>query len=205
MEAWKERFQPIEVGARFLIQPAWIEIQDESRIPILIDPGMAFGTGVHPTTQLTLQLLEKQLGSEMIVLDMGSGSGVLSFAAEKLGAQSITAIEVDAQAVENAKHNGKLNHSKVHFQVGSLTEAKKERPEKGFDLLMANILATILIQLLEEGLAELLGKDGQIIFSGILIEQEELFLEALNRAGLESKFRDQRGDWLAFIAGPIAD
>jgi ribosomal protein L11 methyltransferase len=110
MEAWKEHYRPIEVGERFLILPAWINPQpDSEKLAIQIEPGMAFGTGTHPTTQLSLELLERWQRPGDLVIDVGCGSGILSIASAKLGAEFVLAVDVDEKAVTLTEENVQLN------------------------------------------------------------------------------------------------
>src|SRR3990172_2383449 len=110
MQAWKKNYRPIPVGEKLIIVPAWMESTDDTRIPIRIDPGMAFGTGTHPTTQLCLEMLEKYVQPDADVIDVGCGSGILSIGALKLGAGRALAVDIDQAAVfateENARANG---------------------------------------------------------------------------------------------------
>lgn len=103
VEAWKQHYQPIPIGRRLIIVPAWIELPTQERIPIRIDPGMAFGTGTHPTTQLCLELLEEYLRPGEAIIDMGCGSCILAIAAIKLGASQALGVDIDLQAIPNAR------------------------------------------------------------------------------------------------------
>ena len=104
MEAWKQHYRPIEVGERLLVLPAWAEMPNTNRIPIRIDPGMAFGTGTHPTTQLSLMLLEKYLKPGDVVLDIGSGTGILSIAARLLGASAAYGVDIEEESIRVARN-----------------------------------------------------------------------------------------------------
>ena len=199
MEAWKERFQPLEVGRRFLVQPAWLEAPRTERLVLRIDPGMAFGTGVHPTTQLSLELMESVVKRGDSVLDMGSGSGILSFAAEKLGAGQVLGVEIDGDAIANAEHNAKLNESGVRFVLGSLQQARASAPEGGFELVVANIIAPKLLGLIGAGLCELVAADGRLLLSGMLKGQVGEIEKALAEQGFVVGKRRERGDWAALV------
>jgi ribosomal protein L11 methyltransferase len=200
MEAWKERFKPLNVGLNFLVQPAWLENPDTRRHIIRIDPGMAFGTGVHPTTQLALELMEKNIRPGWKILDLGAGSGILSFAAEKLSADAVFGIEIDADAIDNALHNAEINNSSVDLMHGSIDDAKGKRPANGFDMVIANIIATKLLVLIADGLCELVSDEGQLLLSGILVDQMHEIESALGKKGYEVKESLQKEDWLALIA-----
>ena len=201
MEAWKQHYRPIEVGERLLILPAWAEDAPGERLAVRIDPGVAFGTGVHPTTQLSLQLIERYLQPGEDVIDVGCGSGVLSIAAAKLGAGRLLGVDIEADAIENARHNAALNGVEAEFAVGSLDGiltgkfALEQAP-----LVVANILAPILVRLLDGGLTDLLTAGGRLLLSGILDRQHGDILEAIARAGLRETDLIQMGDWLGLAA-----
>lgn len=199
MEAWKQHYRPLQVGRRLLILPAWLDTDPRERLSIRIDPGMAFGTGVHPTTQLSLQLLEDHLEPASSVIDLGCGSGILSITAARLGAAAVLGVDIDPDAVQNARHNAGLNHVSPQFEKGSLDEIRAGKFSlHQADLVVANILAHALIRLLAEGLPELLAPGGTLILSGILEQQENDFRQALDGAGLHLVNRLPMGDWLAF-------
>jgi ribosomal protein L11 methyltransferase len=201
MEAWKQHYRPIEVGERLLILPAWADDAPGARLPVRIDPGMAFGTGVHPTTQLSLQLIERYLQPGDDVIDVGCGSGVLSIAAAKLGAGRLLGVDIEADAIENARHNAALNQVKAEFAVGSLEDILADQfALKQAPLVVANILAPILVRLLDTGLARLLAPGGRLLLSGLLDRQHDDILEAIARAGLRETDLFQMGDWLGLAA-----
>ncbi|MDA1330520.1 MAG: 50S ribosomal protein L11 methyltransferase [Chloroflexi bacterium] len=200
MEAWKAHYRPLKVGAGLLVLPAWADVETGGRIPIRIDPGMAFGTGVHPTTQLSLALLEKEVRAGASVLDVGCGSGILSIAAAKLGAGKVVGVDIDAKAIENALHNAKLNEVDIRLEAGSLDELRNGAfGIQQADVVVANILATILMRLLAEGLADLVVAGGRLILSGILDEQRAEMLAALEGAQLRMVEERQMGDWLGLL------
>ncbi len=201
MEAWKQHYRPLPVGARLLIVPAWLQPDAGGRVPIRIEPGMAFGTGVHPTTQLSLQLIEHyvQLGSS--VIDVGCGSAILAIAAAKLGAGRMVAVDIDAVALENARHNAELNN--VHIEIGEGSVAELLGGEFSLqqaDVVVANILAPVLIRLLGQGFKELMNPGGVLILSGILAEQETELRGALAAARLQVAEERRIQDWLALAA-----
>ena len=205
--AWREHYHPILIGKRLLILPAWIEAPEGNRIPIRMDPGMAFGTGTHPTTQLCLEYLEEFIDfgapgdfRELDVMDIGCGSGILSAAAIKLGARCALAVDIDQLAVEVARENAVLNRveSKMDVEEGSLTSILDgEFLIKKADLVFANILAHVLIKLLDQGLGETLTMDGLLVLSGIIEDQEGDVLAAVDRNGLQIVSRKQIDDWVA--------
>jgi ribosomal protein L11 methyltransferase len=205
MEAWKQHYKPIVIGKRLVIVPAWMDSPDQNRVAIKIDPGMAFGTGTHPTTQLCLELMElffaeAKLALPRQVIDVGCGSGILSIAAVKLGAKQALGVDIDAGSIENARENANANGvgQECILSVGSVEEIKNGNFL--FDrapLVLANILAPVIVRLFEAGLADLSEQDGAIILSGILQEQEGRVLEAGQAKGLRMNERRQMGDWVA--------
>ena len=198
MEAWKKHYRPLPVGERLLILPAWMEKDAGGRFPIHIEPGMAFGTGVHPTTQLSLQLLEQYVKRGDSVIDVGCGSGILAVAAAKLGASQVVAVDIDAMALENARHNVRLNDVKVEIGQGSVKELLAGNfPLGQANIVVANILAPALIRLLDQGLARLLKPQGRLILSGILLEQEAELSRCLERHNLHINKQLRIEDWLA--------
>jgi ribosomal protein L11 methyltransferase len=208
MEAWKQHYKPILIGERLVIVPAWMDSPDPNRIPIRIDPGMAFGTGTHPTTQLCLELMEiffndrtsATVHRPLSVIDVGCGSGILSIAALKLGAKTVLGVDIDAGSVKNARENADANGVGEEFILGVGSVAEIKSGQFAFDrapLVVANILAPVIVRLFEAGLARLIEEQGAIILSGILQEQEERVLDAAQAKGLVLSERRQMGDWVA--------
>jgi ribosomal protein L11 methyltransferase len=215
MEAWKARYQPIPIGKRLIIVPAWLESPDESRIPIRIDPGMAFGTGTHPTTQLCLEFIEEFIdrGPQTVdrgstvhrppstVIDIGCGSGILSIAALKLGAEFALGVDIDEASIRASRENARANgvpDEKFALGLGSVAEVLAGRYQvRQAPLVLANILAPVLVRLFDEGLADLVAPGGTIVLSGILVEQAQTVIEAAQAHGLVSIERKQMEDWVA--------
>lgn len=200
MEAWKTRYHPLPIGAKLLILPAWLENPSPERLAIKIDPGMAFGTGTHPTTQLCLELLETvQLPAS--VIDVGCGSGILSIGALKLGADLALGVDIDPASVKNSRENADLNDipaEKFILGLGSVTEIKSGAfPLKTAPLVLANILAPVLVRLFEAGLADLLDSGGEIILSGILQHLAADVRSAAEKHGLTFLEQRQINDWVA--------
>ncbi|MFN3742786.1 MAG: 50S ribosomal protein L11 methyltransferase [Anaerolineales bacterium] len=200
MEAWKAHYQPIEVGQRFLILPAWLEMPATERLPIRIEPGMAFGTGTHPSTQLCLELMETLSPFPQQVIDIGCGSGILSIASVRLGAQQVLGVDIDATALENAQRNAILNQagSTIVFGQGSVREIAAKKfllPEA--PLVLANILAPVLLRLLDDGLYQIVAPGGTLIVSGILQDQETEIIQRYTAEGLTVTGRKQKGEWVA--------
>ncbi|MDO8752599.1 MAG: 50S ribosomal protein L11 methyltransferase [Anaerolineales bacterium] len=201
MEAWKLHYKPILIGQRLLILPAWLESPEPKRIPIKIDPGMAFGTGTHPTTQLSLELMERAvIGNWGLVIDVGCGSGILSIAALKLGAKKVLGVDIDIESVKNSRENADLNGvgEELILGQGSVTEVLSGKFQiKSAPLVVANILAPIIIRLFDAGLADLVESNGEIILSGILEHQAGSVAAAAEAKGLKLNDQRQIGDWVA--------
>jgi ribosomal protein L11 methyltransferase len=208
MEAWKRHYKPILIGERLLILPAWMESPDPNRVAIKIDPGMAFGTGTHPTTQLCLELMERSIETLKVsetfrvfdVIDVGCGSGILSIAALKLGVQKALGVDIDEESIKNSRENADTNEvgDELILGVGSVQEILDGKfGINKAPLVVANILAPVIILLFDTGLADLTEVHGAIILSGILQEQEQNVIEAGQTKGLKLTDRRQMGDWVA--------
>ena len=215
MEAWKQHYKPIPIGRRLIILPVWLDSPEPERVPIKIDPGMAFGTGTHPTTQLCLSLIEKaimghgewRVGSAspinhdpLTMIDIGCGSGILSIAALKLGATNALGVDVDIESVKNSRENADKNGIGEEFIIGqgSVTEVLEGKfPLVQAPLVVANILAPIIIRLFSDGLADLVEPGGMVILSGIMQGQEQSVLDAAQAQGLVLSEREEMGDWVA--------
>lgn len=200
MAAWKKHYRPIKVGRKLLILPAWIEQEDQKRIAIRIDPSMAFGTGTHPSTQLCLSLLEKHTLPDSPVIDIGCGSGILSIGALKLGASQALAVDIDPAAVKSTLSNAAINDVKEHMEAGTGSVGEILAGNYSFrtaPLVLANILAPVIVRLLDGGLAELVEPGGVLILAGILAEQAQDVRSKAEEKGL--KFLEQRqiDDWVA--------
>jgi ribosomal protein L11 methyltransferase len=171
--AWMDRFEPLRFGERLWIVPSWFEPPSPEAVNILLDPGLAFGTGTHPTTRLCLEWLDAHPPQDTTVVDYGCGSGILAIAAAKLGAARVVAVDNDPQALLATRENAKLN------EVGERIEANapEERMEAAADLLVANILAKPLIEL-EPRFAKRLRAGGTVVLSGVLSEQAQEVIQA---------------------------
>ncbi|MDE2774467.1 MAG: 50S ribosomal protein L11 methyltransferase [Chloroflexota bacterium] len=196
-EAWKAHYQPMRIGRRLLIRPLWIETETApGEIVIALDPGMAFGTGTHPTTQICLEALERLIKPAQDVLDLGSGSGILAIAAAKLGARQVLALDIDPLAASATAENARANGvgEKIIAKCGGLDSVLGGA--RRFDLVMVNILARVILQLSAQGLGEIVRPGGAAIFSGIIDSQQDEVEAALERAGLQIVARHQQGDWM---------
>ncbi len=203
MEAWKVHYQPIPIGKRLIILPVWLESPDASRISIKIDPGMAFGTGTHPTTQLCLELLESCTPKDGDVIDVGCGSGILSVAALKLGAGFALGVDIEEASVKASRENADANGipaDQFVIGLGSVTEVLAGKFQiRNAPLVLVNILAPIIIRLFDMGLADLVSTGGALILSGILAEQAEGVIFSAKAHGLNLMEKRQIGDWVALL------
>jgi len=192
---WKKSWQPVEVGERFIVAPPWSEIREnQERLVIRIEPGMAFGTGTHETTRLCLTAIEKYFGGGSF-LDVGTGTGILAIAAAKLFPDaSIEACDTDTEAIGIAQENARLNDvdQSIRFRVGSLEETTASA-----DLVCANLTADVITRLLPSLLSV---SCGHLILSGILETQVEDVKVALQQRGV-STFTEtmQDGEWVALV------
>ncbi|HXW01355.1 MAG TPA: 50S ribosomal protein L11 methyltransferase [Anaerolineae bacterium] len=205
-ESWKAHFHPVRVGQHFVIKPSWREYTPTAGdVVIEIDPGLAFGSGLHPTTQLCLKILEELPLEGQTLFDVGTGSGILALAALKLGAASVRAVDVDDVAVrvarENFERNGyslisppPLQREGAEVAVGSATDAG----ERQWDIVVANILASTIIELLPD-LKAAMAPGGQLILSGIIAEQEADVMAAAMAQNLSLVERRLEEDWVALV------
>lgn len=215
METWRQHYRPIPLGRRLVVLPVWIEPTDPSRIAIKIDPGMAFGTGTHPSTQLCLELIDSLLGGPadagtpaaskgaVTFIDIGCGSGILSIAAMKLGASTALGVDIDPAAIQNARENARVNQigPRLALEVGSVGEIQTGRFILGSaSLVVVNILGPVIVRLFEEGLGELLEPGGSMILSGMLETQTADVEYAARKSGLTIEERRQMGEWVALEA-----
>jgi ribosomal protein L11 methyltransferase len=197
--AWKEYFFVHRVGRRTVIVPSWRESDYVPRpddVVLLLDPGMAFGTGLHPTTRLCLQALEEVLESGMRVLDIGAGSGILSIAAARLGARSVEAVEIEPVAASVCQQNVDRNGvgDVVRVRAGTLTA----QPEAPVDLVLGNITIATLLEL-RTLLAAQLRSGGLAVLSGVLAERADELLDALRADGWRHVRTHQEQDWVALL------
>jgi len=200
MSAWKDQYKPLKIGNRLAILPAWAKNPYSERIPIRINPGMAFGTGTHPTTQLCLELMETRVLPGLDVIDVGCGSGILSIAAVLLGANHAYGADVSPAAVKSSLENAAINktESSLTFIQGSVDEITLG----AFDIIEAplvivNILATIIMRLFDENLANLTAPGGVLILSGILEPQSEQVLQKAQQFGFRLLEKREIEDWVA--------
>ena len=198
---WRGYYQPIEIGERLVIVPEWIEYGG-GRIPVKLDPGLLFGTGDHPTTKMCLKAVEDFTRPDGRVLDIGCGSGVLGIAAAVLGAQCVTAADVDEKAPEIVAANAALNgvEGKFTVRVGDVIGDARLRAKLGggFDLVLANIVADV-IEALAPYAPGFLAEDGVFVCSGIIDGREDGVAAALEAAGFHILRHDRLEEWNCFV------
>ena len=182
-DAWKQYYKPIKTGRRLVIVPVWEKYDAaEGEVTVLMDPGMAFGTGTHETTRLCAGFVEEYTKPGCSVLDVGCGSGILAIAASKLGAGKCFACDIDPMAVRVAGENAALNRTEnVKCAVSDLLK-QAPKTEGGYDLIVANIVADIIIRLTPD-VGAYLAKDGVFVVSGIIAERAEEVLAVLRENG----------------------
>ncbi|OGO14844.1 MAG: ribosomal protein L11 methyltransferase [Chloroflexi bacterium RBG_16_48_8] len=206
-KAWKSHYNPINLGRRLVIQPAWLPLEVTDRLPIIIDPGMAFGTGTHPTTQLCLLAIEDFLQTGQSVIDIGCGSGILSIAAARIGAGQVLALDIDSVALQNARRNIDLNNVGhiVTLHQGSLELLLEEIPSPRVpaQLVVCNILTRTLEEMIQARLGQTIPLDGTLILSGILNDQVRTIQAACDEAGLFISETRSRDDWRAVVVKRI--
>jgi ribosomal protein L11 methyltransferase len=197
--AWKEYYYVTHIGERLVIRPSWREYTPkENEVVLTLDPGMAFGTGIHPTTRLCLERVEQLVQAGMRVLDVGTGSGILALAAVKLGAESVYAIDNSSVAVESASANAGMNGLRERVQVvlGVLDEVEARRLAGVYNLVLANIIAHVIGSIAPQ-LAMVLADDGLLVVSGIIEARRPDAEGPLLATGLELVHEAKIDDWLA--------
>ncbi len=196
-EEWEKNINVIQVSDKIVIKPTFREYEPkEGQIVLIIDPKMSFGTGEHQTTKLVLRMVEKYVKTGIKVLDVGSGTGVLSIASVKLGAQSAIAVDNDEWCFDNALENCRLNNAadKIKVVKGEI----KDVEENGFNLILANIQKNILL-----GIAQLIREkisgDGLVILSGLLFSDEKDTIEAYERLGFKLLEKSKMDEWISLV------
>ena len=188
------------VGRRIVIKPTWREHQSTGEdVVVTLDPGMAFGTGHHPTTRMCLEMLEEHVSPGMEVFDLGCGSGILSIAAARLGAARVVGLEIDSVAVNAARQNVHENGVGESVRVIEGTLPNPAVAPASFDLAVANISAKVVSELAGE-LVKAVRPGGTLIGSGILLERKQSVAEALGSAGAVVRHTKVDGDWIALVA-----
>ena len=197
-EVWKQYYKPFRIGSHLVVKPTWESYQaDAGDVMIELDPGMAFGTGTHETTNMCMILLEKYMDQGMRVMDVGTGSGILAIAAARLGAAEVLAVDIDPDAVKVAGENIERNH--VGDQVRAVQGDLVKSEAMTCDLAVANIIADAICALAAP-LRRHLVTGGPLICSGIIKEREQDVLDALQEAGYTVAERLTQGEWVALCA-----
>ena len=197
--SWKKYYKPLKLTDRIVIKPTWEEYtREQEEIVIEMDPGMAFGTGTHETTQMCSILLDKYMKDNCEVLDVGCGTGILSIIAAKLGAKSVQAIDIDEVAVKVANENIQINNecSKISAFRGVLSDLKQG--EKKYDIIVANIIANVIIDL-SSFIPYYLKKECLFITSGIIKERKQEVIDACLKNGMSCIETLETGEWVAMV------
>ncbi len=192
---WRKYYHPLEIGRRLAVVPSWQEY-DTDRVKLLLDPGLAFGTGGHETTSLCLEALDELVQGGERMLDIGTGSGILAIAALKLGAASAEGVDIDPVAVRTAVENAALNQVEDRFSglVGDLSD----QASGTYQIITANIVANAIISL-SPAVPGLLAEGGHFIASGIIDTRADEVEEALRAAGLAVAARKEKRGWVCFV------
>ena len=200
--SWKQYYKPLEIGERLLVIPQWESAELHGRVPLILDPGLTFGTGNHATTRLCLTALEQAVQGGERVLDLGCGSGILSIAALRLGAASARAVDIDEQCLTVARDNAALNDigpDRYTVEVGDLLTDESFRASLGggYQIVLANIVADVIIALAPL-VRSLMAEGGWFLCSGIIDTRADEVAEKLRAAGLVLAQRQESEGWCAF-------
>jgi len=195
-ERWKKSWKSFPIGRRFFIIPSWSDTEAPyDRFPIYIDPGQAFGTGTHETTQLTLEAMEVWMEPRRVVLDVGTGSGVLAIAATHLGARFVHACDVDPVAIEVARENLERNTTQaISLMCGSIDAIAND----AIGFLLCNLTADVIVEILPD-IHRVLRPQGIVVFSGILNELSYDVRQIAKMQGLSVLQEKNRGEWCALV------
>lgn len=204
-ESWKDSYPPQPIGEKLLVVPYWLAQEPTDRLQVILDPGLTFGTGAHPSTQMVMEEMERKVKPGFSCLDLGSGSGILSIAALRLGADTAIGMDIDPKAEDIARENAAYNgFSAPAFQAltGNVTEDRalmEQLAAKEYDLVLVNIVADVIIGLCPV-LPHFLTKNSTLICSGILDSRLEDVLAALKQAGLTVTAIREKEDWRCVTA-----
>ena len=206
-ESWKDNYPPQEVGKKLVVLPYWLADSDESgRLPVILDPGLTFGTGAHPSTQMVMEFMEELVKPGAHCLDLGSGSGILSIAALRLGADTAVGMDIDPKAEdiarENAAYNG-FTAPRFTAMTGNVTEDRELMEglaKTEYDLVLVNIVADVIIGL-SPVLPHFLTEKSELLCSGILDTRLDDVVKALTAAGLTVREIHAKEDWRSIRAG----
>ena len=205
-ESWKDNYPPQEVGERLVVLPYWLADMDtQGRLPVILDPGLTFGTGAHPSTQMVISAMETLITPDTSCLDLGSGSGILSIAALRLGAKTAVGVDIDPKAEDIARENAAYNGfaaPEFTAMTGNVTADKKlmgALQQRQYDLVLVNIVADVIISLAPV-LPQFLTEDSTLVCSGILDTRLSDVLAALRSAGLTVTTTYAKEDWRCVCA-----
>jgi len=194
--SWLKQFKPIKVGKHVWVCPSWCDVVEPDDLTLIIDPGLAFGTGTHPTTRLCLNYLESIDIADKSVLDFGCGSGILGIAAAKMGADNVIGVDVDPKAIIASNRNATVNQVTQRFAALEHREYSRRPENTTFDIAIANILAGTLIELSCE-LADRVVDGGWLLLSGVLQRQTESVIQAYQDSFAFTT--RQRDDWMLLV------
>lgn len=199
--AWKDYYHVTHIGRRLVIRPSWRDYTPkDDEVVLELDPGMAFGTGLHPTTRMCLEQVEQRVQPGMRILDVGTGSGILALAAAKLGASEIYCIDNSSVAVESARANAAANslEDRITVVLGTLDEAEAKRMQGRYDMVLANIIARVIGSIAPH-LARVLAPGGILITSGIIQDRRHEAEQPLLDAGLKLVEAVMIDDWVTLV------
>lgn len=193
---WKKYYKPLEIGEKLAIVPKWEAYDNDKRIVIKINPGMAFGTGTHESTYMCLELLERYVKKDDEIFDIGCGSGILAIAGLKLGAKRALAVDIDDKCIDASHENAGLNNleDKMDIKKGNLLDVVKGRA----DLIVSNIIAEIIVNEIKN-LKNHMDKGGIFITSGIIKERRQMVIDALKENGFEIIDELEKNNWVAIV------
>ncbi len=201
-ESWKDNYPPQPVGEKLIVLPYWRAEEADGRLPVILDPGLTFGTGAHPSTQMVMENMEKLVKPGSRCLDLGSGSGILSITALRLGAASAVGVDIDPKAEDIARENAAYNGFEITALTGNVTADKglmARLQKEQYDLVLVNIVADVIIGLAPV-LPAFLQQESTVILSGILDSRLNDVLKALEQAGLTAEKICAKEEWRCVIA-----
>lgn len=194
--AWKAHYLPVRVGTRVVVRPPWQEYApNDDDVVVLLDPGMAFGTGTHPTTQIALRLLERLDIAGKRVFDVGTGSGIIAITAAKLGASAVDGVDIDAVSVRQAAMNVELNQVGGRVAIWRSDMGPEEGHQATYEIVVANIIARVLVEI-SDRIAGAVEPDGVLVLSGIIDSKEPSVIDCYTALGFEMVERQQIEDWI---------